>query len=179
MAVIAVAHDDPSRSEVDEDGDLVMRGIHAHYNDSIGTKMASPRLAGRTSILPENIGPMEEITVDLPLHLENLHLSIDLTALQSDSNSHAGRLTALETLTGTHTTNIAANATAIATETSTRSAAFGTLASTAVTNGDRITAIETTLTIPGSYVSDANAAVNGVAVGKLYHNAGAVRKRLT
>ena len=83
MAVIAVAHDDPSRSEVDEDGDLVMRGIHAHYNDSIGTKMASPRLAGRTSILPENIGPMEEITVDLPLHLENLHLSIDLTALQN------------------------------------------------------------------------------------------------
>jgi hypothetical protein len=180
MAVIKVAHNDPYFKTTWPDGELHKPCLHANVNDGIGTEMRSPRLAGRTSILPDNVGPMEEITVDLPLHLDSEHLSIDLSAIQAQLDALDTRIDTLEALTLSHSGTLTTNASAIAAEATARAAADTTLTNADTALSTRITTIETRIPTPlANFVNDAAAASGGIAVGRMYRNGSVVMIRVT
>lgn len=173
MGFIRVFFDNPYFKTRWADGELHKPTIHANVNDSMATEMASPRLAGRTD---EGVGPLQEIIVDLPLHLAAEHLWIDLTAIQSQLDAHGVRLTALETLTGSHTTTLSGHTTSINSNTTNITSNTSSIAS----NTTRLTTIETRIPTPlANFANDAAASAGGIAVGRFYRNGSVVMIRVT
>ena len=115
MAEPEVSFNDPTRDEINEEtGGKRTYSVHFNYNDSMGLKLDSGRLVGRTD--PQR-GFAQHIEVDAPLTFEDKHLGIDLSAIEESISdleatvaNHETRIDALETSTGLATETAAREA---------------------------------------------------------------------